>query len=77
MDLYEVRRVVDETNGREQEKLVEDIVKKLREIGDELDKNSKVRIELSLIMPSSIKTVLYNCVRYRVYSFASVLTFLE
>ena len=71
MDLYEVR------NGREQEKLVEDIVKKLREIGDELDKNSKVRIELSLIMPSSTKNVLYNCVRDRVYSFASVLTFLE
>lgn len=73
MDVREITRVVGETNKIDQEKLVEDIVKKLRDIGDELEKNSKVRTELSLIISSSLNIVLYNCLRENLYTFASLL----
>ena len=74
MDVREVTRVVGETKKIDQEKLVEDIVKKLRDIGDELEKNSKVRAELSLIS-SSLKSVLCTCLKENLYTFASLLQF--
>lgn len=75
MDVREITRVVGETNKIDQEKLVEDIVKKLRDIGDELEKNSKVRTELSLIISSSLNIVLYNCLKENLHTFASLLQF--
>lgn len=75
MDVREITRAVGETNKIDQEKLVEDIVKKLRDIGDELEKNSKVRTELSLIISSSLNIVLYNCLKENLYTFASLLQF--
>ena len=75
MDVREITCVVGETNKIDQEKLVEDIVKKLRDIGDELEKNSKVKTELSLIISSSLNIVLYNCLKENLYTFASLLQF--
>ena len=75
MDVREITRVVGKTNKIDQEKLVEDIVKKLRDIGDELEKTSKVRTELSLIISSSLNIVLYNCLKENLYTFASLLQF--
>lgn len=77
MDFREISHVISDTTEVDQEKLVEDIVIKLRQIGDEFDKNLTIEKELTSLMKSCVKTFVLNSIKKKLVSVISFTDWIE
>lgn len=77
MDFREISHVISDTTEVDQEKLVEDIVIKLRQIGDEFDKNLTIEKELTSFMKSCVKTFVLNSIKKKLVSVTSFTDWIE
>lgn len=60
-----------EVSNTDEDKLVEEIVMKLRKIGDEFNENESLRMELSKIVKDCIKAVLRKRIKEKLGEMAS------
>lgn len=60
-----------EVSNTDEDKLVEEIVMKLRKIGDEFNENASLRMELSQIVKDCIKAVLRKRITEKLCEMAS------
>lgn len=60
-----------EVSNTDEDKLVEEIVMKLRKIGDEFNENASLRMELSQIVKDCIKAVLRKRIKEKLGEMAS------
>ena len=77
MDFREISHVISDTTEVDQEKLVEDIVINLRQIGDEFDKNLTIEKELTSFMKSCVKTFVLNSIKKKLVSVISFTDWIE
>lgn len=61
------------SNITDEDKLVQEIVIKLRKIGDEFDENASFKMELSLMMKNCIKAALFKRIQEKLGDVASVI----
>lgn len=62
-----------DSNITDEDKLVEEIVMKLRKIGDEFDENASFKMELSLMMNDCIKAAPFKRIKEKLGDVASVI----
>lgn len=62
-----------DSNITDEDKLDQEIVKKLRKIGDEFDENASFKMELSLMMNDCIKAAPFKHIKEKLGDLASVI----